>query len=79
MAHIWFFHFPEKQYHLIILDVDSKDLSVGMSCPPKAFIEREFLREIDALIHAKGLLPFPFCFVLFFSLGGWVQKQSLLC
>jgi len=37
-----------------MLDVDSKDMSVGMSCPPAAFVEAEFLRSIDRILRPTG-------------------------
>ncbi len=33
-------------YHLVMFDVDSKDSSVGMSCPPRQFVELEMLQTI---------------------------------
>ena len=39
---------------VIILDVDSKDASQGMSCPPAAFVEIEFLRNVNALLNDEG-------------------------
>ncbi|XP_014678496.1 PREDICTED: methyltransferase-like protein 13 [Priapulus caudatus] len=40
--------------HMVLLDVDSKDSSVGMSCPPASFVEREFLQTIYNVLHAKN-------------------------
>jgi hypothetical protein len=42
---------PESERDVIIIDVDSKDSSVGMSCPPSVFVE--------------GFEFFSFFFVLF--------------
>ncbi|KFV97106.1 Methyltransferase-like 13 [Eurypyga helias] len=33
------------QYDAVMFDVDSKDLTVGMSCPPPAFVEKPFLQR----------------------------------
>ncbi|XP_076093580.1 eEF1A lysine and N-terminal methyltransferase-like [Mytilus galloprovincialis] len=41
---------------VIMLDVDSKDTSVGMSCPPQAFVEEEFLLNIKKLLDNNGVL-----------------------
>ncbi|CAM9929821.1 unnamed protein product, partial [Ectocarpus fasciculatus] len=41
-------------YSAIFLDVDSKDTSVGMSCPPAAFLEPAFLTNLKALLHGGG-------------------------
>lgn len=38
-------------YSAIFLDVDSKDTSVGMSCPPAAFLESAFLANLNALLR----------------------------
>ncbi|KAK3593719.1 hypothetical protein CHS0354_013617 [Potamilus streckersoni] len=43
------------QSHVIMLDVDSKDVSVGMSCPPKPFVEIEFLQQIHQSLHPGGV------------------------
>lgn len=40
---------------VIMLDVDSKDPSVGMSCPPQAFVEEEFLLNIKKLLDNNGM------------------------
>jgi spermidine synthase len=45
------------KYDLILLDVDSKDPTVGMSSPPKAFIQPEFLSKLAACLEATGILP----------------------
>lgn len=36
-----------ETYDVIMLDVDSKDSSIGMSCPPKPFVEPETIRRIQ--------------------------------
>lgn len=41
-------------YSAIFVDVDSKDTSVGMSCPPAAFLESAFLGNLKALLHGGG-------------------------
>jgi len=45
-------------YHVIIVDVDSKDVTVGMSCPPASFLEKPFLDSVKALLHSEGLAIF---------------------
>ena len=39
---------------MVIFDVDSKDTSVGMSCPPQAFVDQEFLTQVHALLTSTG-------------------------
>jgi len=41
---------------VVILDVDSKDVSVGMSCPPAAFVTAEFLKTVDQVLKPTGRL-----------------------
>jgi len=42
-------------YDVIIFDVDSKDTSVGMSCPPQAFVDKTFLVQIHSLLTPSGV------------------------
>ena len=41
-------------YSAIFVDVDNKDTSMGMSCPPAAFLESSFLGSLRALLHGGG-------------------------
>ena len=45
---------PTGCYDVIILDVDSKDTSVGMSSPPAAFVEKDFLNNSKELLTEHG-------------------------
>jgi hypothetical protein len=38
-----------------MLDVDSKDLSSGMSCPPRAFVEPDCLANIQSSLEPGGM------------------------
>lgn len=42
------------QYDAIMFDVDSKDLTVGMSCPPPAFVEKPFLQKVKTTLKPEG-------------------------
>ncbi len=42
-------------YHAIILDVDSKERSLGMSSPPMSFTDREVLKAACTLLHEDGV------------------------
>ncbi|XP_070531898.1 eEF1A lysine and N-terminal methyltransferase-like [Ptychodera flava] len=44
-----------KKYDLIMLDADSKDSSVGMSCPPAGFVEREFVQKVSSILKNSGI------------------------
>lgn len=37
-----------------MFDVDSKDLTVGMSCPPPAFVEKPFLQKVKTILKPEG-------------------------
>jgi len=50
------FDYGTNRHGLICLDVDSKDVSVGMSCPPPAFLEAIFLSKVKTALHEDGLL-----------------------
>jgi len=43
-----------SQKHVIILDVDNKDISTGMSSPPEPFVNREFLSKVHAALKPSG-------------------------
>ncbi|XP_014072331.1 eEF1A lysine and N-terminal methyltransferase isoform X2 [Salmo salar] len=43
------------QYDVIMFDVDSKDPSLGMSCPPPAFVETAFLERVGKLLTPRGV------------------------
>lgn len=37
-----------------MFDVDSKDPSLGMSCPPPAFVEKALLEKVFCLLSSRG-------------------------
>ncbi|XP_053100618.1 eEF1A lysine and N-terminal methyltransferase isoform X2 [Hemicordylus capensis] len=41
-------------YDVVMFDVDSKDPSLGMSCPPSAFVEKSFLQKVRVLLKTEG-------------------------
>ncbi|CAB4067056.1 unnamed protein product [Lepeophtheirus salmonis] len=43
-------------YDVIMLDVDNKDRALGMSCPPKPFIEIDFMNNIKKSLRDNGML-----------------------
>ena len=45
---------PLGYYHAIILDVDSKDPSTGLSSPPPSFVNGAFLAAVRTLLHDDG-------------------------
>ncbi|XP_069087543.1 eEF1A lysine and N-terminal methyltransferase isoform X2 [Pleurodeles waltl] len=45
----------DRHYDVIMFDVDSKDPSLGMSCPPPAFVEETFLRRVCQVLAPEGI------------------------
>lgn len=45
----------EKLFDAILFDVDSKDASAGMSCPPKQFLENSVLSNVSKCLKEDGL------------------------
>ncbi|KAJ8300922.1 hypothetical protein KUTeg_022441 [Tegillarca granosa] len=45
----------DKKRHVVMIDVDSKDTTLGMSCPPQPFVEQEFLKQIKHLLLPNDL------------------------
>merc|ERR1719370_1074577 len=47
---------PEtKKYHVIILDCDNKDLSIGVSFPPPAFLSPSTLSRVASSLTSGGI------------------------
>ena len=44
------------KYDAIVIDVDTKDSSLGMSCPPAAFLAPDYLRCLRASLDDNGIL-----------------------
>jgi len=44
----------KEKFDVIMLDVDSKDLSQGQSCPPAAFVEPSMLKQIASSLESDG-------------------------
>lgn len=59
-------YFAGKTYKAILFDVDSKDPSVGMSCPPKAFLSKNVLDSVKTCIKDNGnhLHTFTYMFLV---------------
>ncbi|XP_011143427.1 methyltransferase-like protein 13 isoform X2 [Harpegnathos saltator] len=45
----------EKKYKAILFDIDSKDTTVGMSCPPKQFLEMSVLKAVAMCLTRNGI------------------------
>ncbi|EDO48242.1 predicted protein [Nematostella vectensis] len=46
---------PRPQYHAIMFDIDSKDVTVGMSAPSKDFVTPALLTRVKELLHNEGV------------------------
>uniref|UniRef100_UPI00398E9C36 eEF1A lysine and N-terminal methyltransferase n=1 Tax=Pristiophorus japonicus TaxID=55135 RepID=UPI00398E9C36 len=42
-------------YDVVMFDVDNKDTTLGMSCPPPAFVDDLFLQKVRKLLAPQGL------------------------
>lgn len=42
-------------YDVIMFDVDSKDPTLGMSCPPPAFVDQLFLQKVKSILSHEGI------------------------
>ncbi|CAH2065892.1 unnamed protein product, partial [Iphiclides podalirius] len=45
-----------RRYDAVMLDMDSKDASVGLSCPPRQFLEEAALADAKAILKQDGQL-----------------------
>lgn len=50
-SHFTQIFFPGQSFKAILFDVDSKDPSVGMSCPPVQFLDQEVLDTVKSCIR----------------------------
>lgn len=44
-----------RLFDAIMFDVDNKDSTVGMSCPPAAFVETSILQKVCSLLSPRGV------------------------
>ncbi|XP_045838831.1 eEF1A lysine and N-terminal methyltransferase isoform X3 [Meles meles] len=42
-------------YNVVMFDVDSKDPTLGMSCPPPAFVDQPFLQKVKSILTPEGV------------------------
>ncbi|XP_062548546.1 eEF1A lysine and N-terminal methyltransferase homolog [Armigeres subalbatus] len=45
----------DHRFKAILFDVDSKDPTLGMSCPPQAFLEKQVLENTKKLVGTSGV------------------------
>ena len=46
----------QPSLHFLFIDVDSKNESSGLACPPAAFVEQSFLQHVHSILLPRGLL-----------------------
>ncbi|XP_028301270.1 eEF1A lysine and N-terminal methyltransferase isoform X2 [Gouania willdenowi] len=44
-----------SSFDVIMFDVDNKDTTLGMSCPPAAFVETPILQKVSSLLTPRGV------------------------
>ena len=67
---------PPVQYQFIVVDVDSKDTSVGLSCPPEAFISPAYLSKLRPCLSPGGAVLFNVAARSQVRLGGVVGEWA---
>ncbi|XP_064450394.1 eEF1A lysine and N-terminal methyltransferase isoform X3 [Mirounga angustirostris] len=45
----------QPHYNVVMFDVDSKDPTLGMSCPPPAFVDQSFLQKVKSILTPEGV------------------------
>ncbi|GJQ66855.1 hypothetical protein Trydic_g7881 [Trypoxylus dichotomus] len=45
----------ETKWNAVLFDVDSKDCTIGMSCPPKQFLEDTVLQNVVSMLANNGI------------------------
>ena len=46
---------PGEMFDIIMLDVDSKDISSGLSCPPSTFLDSNYLQTVSNRLSKGGM------------------------
>lgn len=58
-----------KTFDALLFDVDCKDPTLGMSCPPKEFLDSDSLDAVVKLIGKQGMFSSQEIFVLLHIFG----------
>lgn len=44
-----------EKFSVVMFDIDSKDATIGLSCPPRPFLDRQFLQSMrDNCLQEQG-------------------------
>lgn len=66
-----------QSFKSILFDVDSKDPTVGMSCPPVQFLELDVLDTVKALIRDNGTFSLNMYLTFFPFFKNYLQINFL--
>ena len=59
----------QLRYDVVLFDVDSKDSTVGMSCPPRSFVEAPLVAAVrDRVLKPEGIDRLRLFFIIIISL-----------
>jgi hypothetical protein len=47
-------NFSGQKYDAVLFDVDNKDMSLGMSCPPPEFVTTEIMNDVKIILKEDG-------------------------
>jgi hypothetical protein len=42
------------KFSIVMFDVDNKDTSLGMSCPPKEFVSEDVIADVKKILSEDG-------------------------
>jgi hypothetical protein len=42
------------KFSIVMFDVDNKDTSLGMSCPPKEFVSEDVIADVKKILSQDG-------------------------
>lgn len=48
----------ERQYSAVMFDMDNKDRSLGLSCPPPQFLDAEVMAHVHSILVDDGEISF---------------------
>lgn len=58
IKYVFSFSLGGHLFDAIMFDVDNKDSTLGMSCPPAAFVETPILQKVRNLLTPRGTESF---------------------
>lgn len=47
-------HISGNKYEAVLFDMDSKDRTMGLSCPPKQFLDDNVLEDVKSILSENG-------------------------